>query len=458
MNKRKWLYLPMDVQVRELHSKMLLATKAASHGYIVVIGRKALVDKCAMTMPKGIYLGFALVKNFRNLYKKLKIYGHRVVSMDEEGLIRFSDKVYKESRIDADCSENVELILASGTSHKNLIEDSLADYSGKVASTGNPRFDLLLDKRFRDLFGNEVARIKANYKKFILINSTFPILSLYTSSQEYLEAMEDKKLVNTECNAQWYTDRYEFKKKTLEALKALVRELATSFKDINIVIRPHPSEIEGILWSDVETEFKNVFIVKEGAIYPWLMACDLLLHNDCTTAFEAHLIGKPVIAFNPVLDDRFQTLLPIKVSKSIGSAKELIPIIQATLTGSDKFCEIKVDGLDEHLESLKGGNSSSDMIINEFNKIDMKLVDFSYLSLLAMQLRFFKADIKSRLNKLMMGRSAADSEYISTKFPGICEKEIKVILHKLSKENAISGLKIKKIYDSVFLVQSSSVK
>lgn len=447
----------MDVQVRELHSKMMLATKAASHGYIVVIGRKALVDKCAMAMPQGIYLGFALVKNFRNLYKKLKTYGHKVVSMDEEGLIRFSDKVYKESRIDVTCSEYVELILASGASHKNLLELGLPDYPGKVVSTGNPRFDLL-DEKYRGLFGDELAKIKSKYKKFILINSTFPILSLYKNGLEYLNAMHEKKLVSLECNAQWYTDRYEFKKKTLEALKDMVRELAESLTDINIVIRPHPSEIEGRLWSDIDSKHKNVAIVKEGAIYPWLAACDLLLHNDCTTALEAYLIGKPVIAFNPVIDERFQTFLPSRVSTSISSIAELIQIIQVTLSDSDQAHKVVVSDLDQHLETINNDISSSDLIINEFNKLEIRPVDFPYLRLLALRLEFIKTDIKTILKKFITGRSSADFNYIRTKFPGICEKEIRLIMDILSKKDAISGIGINKIYDSVFLVQPSRDK
>ena len=54
-NKKKWLYLPIEVKVRELDAKLLLSYYALREGYRVVLGEHQMVELAANTLPKGVF-------------------------------------------------------------------------------------------------------------------------------------------------------------------------------------------------------------------------------------------------------------------------------------------------------------------------------------------------------------------------------------------------------------------
>ena len=45
--------------------------------------------------------------------------------------------------------------------------------------------------------------------------------------------------------------------------------------------------------------YKNVHVVNDGPITPWVNNSFAVLHNGCTTSIEASISGKPVITFIP---------------------------------------------------------------------------------------------------------------------------------------------------------------
>ena len=57
---RRWLVIPLEVQVRELYARMLVAAIAADRGYDVLIGHDRVVRRLARHLPKGILFDKAL--------------------------------------------------------------------------------------------------------------------------------------------------------------------------------------------------------------------------------------------------------------------------------------------------------------------------------------------------------------------------------------------------------------
>ena len=89
--KKSILYLPVEISKRELDSKILLALKAINKNFIVVIGRKSPLIEYIKNSPPGIFLSiWGAHKNFKETYKNIKSYGHKIAVMDEEGLITLS--------------------------------------------------------------------------------------------------------------------------------------------------------------------------------------------------------------------------------------------------------------------------------------------------------------------------------------------------------------------------------
>ena len=60
----------------------------------------------------------------------------------------------------------------------------------------------------------------------------------------------------------------------------------------NIIIRPHPEENAEYYRRERYINEKTIFTIYDDNVIPWIMACDYMIHNDCTTAIECALLGK----------------------------------------------------------------------------------------------------------------------------------------------------------------------
>src|SRR5690625_4028375 len=108
---RGYLYLPIEIKVREQDAKLLLAYYAALSGFTVVIGEQLRVEKTAMTFPQGIYFS----KGYPNHYKKrlidqIKNNGQHFVELDEEGLIVHNKERYLSDRMNPTLNSQINHI------------------------------------------------------------------------------------------------------------------------------------------------------------------------------------------------------------------------------------------------------------------------------------------------------------------------------------------------------------
>ncbi len=55
MTSNRWLYLPVEVKVRELDAKLLLSYYAIQQGYQVIIGDHPVVEESTSYLPAGIF-------------------------------------------------------------------------------------------------------------------------------------------------------------------------------------------------------------------------------------------------------------------------------------------------------------------------------------------------------------------------------------------------------------------
>ena len=192
VSDKKWLYMPVEIKVRELPAKVLLAASAARSGYNVVLGRKAELSKYINSFPEGIFLGFGAQKNFAGEYSRLKKRGFSVAIMDEEGLVTFSDDMYKRLRLSGDTLNNVDLVLAWGQKQADLIRGIEIENKPAVYETGNFRFDVLRPE-FRHLLEKEAHTIRNRFGKIILINSSFGACNHFDGKEHYFKASKRKE-------------------------------------------------------------------------------------------------------------------------------------------------------------------------------------------------------------------------------------------------------------------------
>ncbi|MGN8645706.1 surface carbohydrate biosynthesis protein [Gracilibacillus sp. HCP3S3_G5_1] len=273
----RWLYLPIEVKVRELDAKLLLSYYAIHQGYQVIIGDLPTVAETAANYPSGIYFAKGGPKGFRKrMVTNAVENGQTVVELDEEGLL-IDPKQYIRDRMRKDILQLVEHEYCWGEYQKQVISNAYPDMAYKCHIVGNPRFDLLKPK-FHYLYQQEVKNLQREYGEFILVNTRF---SLYNS----VKGKKDTVFV-------------QHIKELYESFLEMIKQTSKHFPHVNIVIRPHPAE-NILSYRKVFQNNPNVHVVHEGGIIKWLLAAKIIIHNGCTSGIEAFLLDKPVIVYLP---------------------------------------------------------------------------------------------------------------------------------------------------------------
>ena len=109
----QFLYIPIEIGARELDAKLLIAIKALNKNFTVILGRKAPLINFLKNSQPGVFLSiWGAHKNFKNLYKSIKDYGHNIAAMDEEGLITLSDSNYLRLKMDKETLSYIDVFFA----------------------------------------------------------------------------------------------------------------------------------------------------------------------------------------------------------------------------------------------------------------------------------------------------------------------------------------------------------
>ena len=122
---------------------------------------------------------------------------------------------------------------------------------------------------------------------------------------------------------------------TLAFIEA-IRYLASLKNDFDIVLRPHPVEnVEA--WKVYLDGIPNVHVIREGPITAWVNNAFAIMHNGCTTAYEATISGKPVITYLPI-DQEYERKIPNELGERVKSLEDLAEVVNrlfcASQTGS----------------------------------------------------------------------------------------------------------------------------
>ncbi len=323
------LILPVETQVREFDAKLLLACVMAERGGEAYIGFQNAIRADITRFPRGVFIakGFASRKaRFMTILENL---GHTAIAWDEEGLVHYPPDLYYERRMSAESLALLKEVLAWGPDYEKLIRDCPYYNGTPLTQTGNPRIDILR-RELRGFFDEDVAQLHDRFGEFILVNSSFGHQNsvIPRKKDEVTAAPEDETPEETK-----WRETLEFRMELYLLFKQMVDDLAGAFPDRSIVMRPHPAEnIE--TWRALARRHDNLHVVFEGNVAPWLIASDVLVHNGCTTAIEATLLDRGVIAYQPIRSEKFDRHMPNSLSISVSSFEELVAEISAHIDGT----------------------------------------------------------------------------------------------------------------------------
>ena len=403
----------------------------AAKGLRCYLGSKIQIGFLIERLSNYIYIdkGYHAVIS-DGIYAQIKKNNGLVVSLDEEGAVDYPDGSTLKRRYAPALFENADLVFLWGAAQLELIRGNI-NQNKKVKVTGHPRFEMLKSE-FHHLYNSDVLEIKKRFGKYILINTNMGFGN-NIRGDAFVES-------NYRGRFKGIKDNISFDKLKLKAYIQLVGELLKITKN-NIIIRPHPEE-ERRYYIEAFKENRNVHVLYEGPVIPWLLAADKFIHPDCTTGIESLFLGKKPISYLPSDYPRhLVTHLPLKASNLFTSQSELISFLKQR-EGPSEVIELSDYAFAEEYFSInKPSTKTIAEQIAELGKIS-NTKSLSITELLQLKLFSFKSQIPRWSKSSLLGKN---------KLSGFSTNSVKTIHSKLNKN--ISGVKFEALNNQLFFFQ-----
>ena len=320
------IYLSVELAIRELDSKLLLATLAASKGHGVIVSEQNIIKRALSrgVLDPGIFHAKSLTPNDNKIkfHKSLVNKGFKITSIDEEAcLIDHGYEMFARNRYSEQMIEDSSAVFGWGEDDVDTLKKFYSKHSSKIYKTGSPRADLwkLL---FSDYWGTPMMAPKKPYllvssnMEAYMMKSFHDVLRFHKNAGYY---KRDTELLEKQLGTA--SESYTMTSKFIEAIKYL----ANKNNDYDIVLRPHPTEnIEA--WKISLENISNVHVIREGSITSWVNNAFAVMHNGCVTALEATFSGKPVVTYIPFKQE-FARKLPNELGYRARSLDELLKIV-----------------------------------------------------------------------------------------------------------------------------------
>lgn len=452
------IYLHNEVSTRELDSKLLLATLAASRGHQVLISDqesliKGLVRKF---LVPGIFHTKSLTPSKTKIenHKQIINSGCKITSIDEEsGLIANKYDEFAKKRYGIQTLKQASAVFSWGKNDFNSLKKIYPHYLKKIYMTGSPRVDL-----WKPSFHSYWKRNKIQSKKpYLLVSSSF--------GAGFHKESVFKRLNNLEKGG--YFKRVPKYKKMFLLYDSENNKLLASFinaikylsknnkKKYKIIVRPHPNE-DIRLWKFSLGNFSNVEIIQDDSVTAWVSNAFAVMHYNCTTAFEAVLLGKPVVSYSP-FSTKYLNKASRNISLKIQNLEKLLKIINKfsnqNKSKKEKIVKTFPIFLNDRL-FIDKKELASKKIIQIWEKMnDQKLSRPNNLMMIKIRLKIMKINgaLGKILKKLLYKNFKIKQNY---KFPPFNEKEI---IEKIKILQKVLGVKekisLEFLSDRTFLIK-----
>ena len=453
------IYIKVEVKLRELESRLLLAMAAAERGHQVLLGSNLLtldLVKKKILQP-GIVFEKSIVPSERRI-RQLNAYKNnncKITAIDEEGgFINNSFKDFLEERFSSSSIRLTDKIFTWGDRDYKKFRSHFNNYKKKFSATGNPRVDFWR-KEFDYYYKNQkLSQIKPT-DKFILLASNFGAMLHERRIWEEVKVLRDKKNFERGRDEFLY---YEYKSYQIRLAAKFVkatRKISQKFKNLKIVIRPHPSEsVEA--WKSIIGNHKNIFVIKDGSIGKWIRKAKLVIHNSCTSGVESHASNIPTIVYRPFRSN-FDFKFPNSLSINVFDEKNLIKEIEQILKKKNNTTRKKNKYFNNYFCNLRN-KLAADNIVKEWEQLDngklSKKNNLFKLKTIA-NLKEFKGKIISQ--SFLNNDKNSIHNSAKYKFPKITSNELETITNNLRKTlNRFENVNVEQFSDRLILVNKKN--
>ncbi len=324
--------ISVDEVPRDFLGHLLLATALATAGFRVVLahaGKEATLMRFfseAVVIGKG---GFQ--KHSPDIMRKFQW-----VVLPTEGAF-FREPIWKEIALKKNYAPFLKdlppngMVFVWGEEQRALLAGSGYIPSSRVFVTGTPRFDLALPENHW-LTADITRGLAYQLGDFVLVNTSFSIPNgeqpLATRLRQETRGLD---FIGRAKSVRVARQLVELQSKGFWPFISFVEGLATHFHDTTFVVRPHPAESIA-MYQTLFADYKNVKVLREGNVLPWILASKCSIGSNCTTLVEAAFAGVPTLEFSSE-DGRDGVAIASEAGHRVGTVQEGIVRLQAVLNG-----------------------------------------------------------------------------------------------------------------------------
>ena len=370
------IYIDVEILSRELDSKLLLAILAASKGHKVLVSRLAeiILGFKSGTLAPGIFHTTSLAPSAQKILRHQNMInnGSVVTSMDEEGgLIDHGYDKFAKIRYSDQTLEQSSAVFGWGSEDAETLKKIYSKQSSKIYNTGSPRADMW-KSNFHKYWG---VPKNAPKRPYLLVSSN--MFSVSSMLPFYKNIQHLKQLGYFQRDPKLFSNQFKFvaedSRRTLAFIEA-INYLATNNNGFDIVLRPHPIEnIEA--WKIFLEGIPNVHIIHKQSITPWVNNAFAIMHNNCTTAIEATVSGKPVVTYIPFQQELYREI-PNELGHRIETLEELSKTVNALFkniqSNNQKEIEKKIPNIVSKKIHFDKDELAAEKIVKVWESLDNK--------------------------------------------------------------------------------------
>ena len=418
------IYLPLEVQQRELDARVYLAANLAALGHTAYFGHKSNLFPQIKKLKPGVFIHKSIqIRKIKQILL-LKDLGHVNLAFDEEALMIPDIKAYFNWRASRKCLSAVDQFFTWGKYDYNLFVKQYPDLSEKVKIGGNSRIDVLSDQ---SRFLEEANYIKAKHGKFVLFITKFARYNLKKRGWDTFLEMTKANNPNVSAESvQKIEQSVLFEEKNMISLQNVIKKLATTHPDLKIIIRPHPAEDheKWISFSNTLNQ-ENVLVDSDNSnsVVPWILAAHKVISHNCTTSIESFVLGISSGNFISFRDAMCEYDPPKYAGVNLYSEDELFKFVLDESSGNDLNLKIT-----DYLHFCDSGRKFHDELSDYLSTLSFQgnLKNFHYsglLLLLAKAKRIFLKFASQHFGKGRRRRQLANQKFAGFTYQQVCLKK-----------------------------------
>lgn len=372
------IYIKIEILPREAEGRFLLGLVAAERGHRVLIGDFSALLSHRLWLPPGIFHDNSLTPSASKLalLARLRDAGFIITSQDEEhGLLddfgSWAD--FAARRFSSDTIACASRCFMWGPHDHKTLKELHPDAAEKIIQTGSPRVDFWrpeLDGYFakRELPGIDPRRpfvLFANQGSMVLDHNRF-WQRMADQRPRYFDGDDDER------EWAWY-QRCVGEVRYLEHVVPAIRAIARENEGLQVVIRPHPLEMDGA-WEALVGDIPGVTVARAGTASAWLRRAAAIVHNGSTIGFEAAAARRPLISFQPIADR--SDFVSNRLGRTANDREELLQLVRQAVAGRAPYGGWHPESqvLEERLGTLQG-RLAADEIVDGWEEVGSELAD-----------------------------------------------------------------------------------